>query len=335
MPGLNNPLPWEKEGWNVIVEKWITSTLINRGIKMISAPVQIHLQPWSTVLRVFTDHGNYYFKALCPVLKYEPFLTQQLALWHPDCIQPVLAVDAARGWMLMPEGGQTLRQKLETSLDINYWKKIFPQYAALQISMVQHVPELLHLGVFDRRLTRLPRLYSDLLEDKNSLLIDQTDGLSSVEYERLVDLIPTFKQLCHDLDTLGIPETLQHDDFHDGNIFVDENGFHFFDWAESFIAHPFFTLAVGLRSIAYRFQLDESAKEIEWLKEAYLEQWQPFANRETLFEALRLAMIIGRVNRALTWHMVISSLPEPYHSKEADAVPGWLQLFLETIRSKN
>jgi hypothetical protein len=335
MSDLVNHLPWEEEDWDAAVNEWLFTILNDRGIRMTSAPVQIHLQPWSTVLRVPTDQGNYYLKALCPVLKYEPVLTQQLAIWHPNCIQPVLAVDAARGWMLLPEGGQTLRKKLETNFDLNYWKKIFLQYTALQISMIQRVPALLSLGVSDRRLTLLPTLYTRLLEDIAALLIDQTGGLTSIEYERLVGLTPTFKQMCRELGTLGIPETLQHDDFHDGNIFVEDNGFRFFDWAESFIAHPFFTLVVGLRSIASRFQLDEGAKEIEWLKEAYLEQWQPYAHREELLEALRLAMIIGRVNRALTWYMVVSSLPESYRAKEADAVPGWLQLFLETIKSRD
>lgn len=335
MPDLSNNLPWEEDDWETTVNQWLTTILKDIGVRKTSAPVQIHLQPWSTVWRVPTDRGNFYFKALCPVLKYEPVLTQNLSLWHPECIQPVLAVDATQGWMLMLEGSQTLRQQLETNLDINYWKKLLPQYASLQISLIQRTPDLFNLGVNDRRLNLLPKLYSHLLEDKAALLIDQTNGLTSNEYKRLIEFTPAFSQLCRDLDALGIPETLQHDDFHDGNIFIDKSGFRFFDWAESFIAHPFFTMVVGLRSIAYRFNLAENAKEIEWLTTAYLEQWQPYAHRQELYEALRLAMSIGRVNRALTWYMVLSSLPEKYRSKEADAVPGWLQLFLETINSRD
>ena len=32
--------------------------------------------------------------------------------------------------------------------------------------------------------------------------------------------------------------------------------------------------------------------------------------------------------RALTWHRVLSAVPEAQRAEDADAVPGWLQEFL-------
>lgn len=328
----NNALPWQKEDWSNETENWIIKSLQKHNIELTSTPVNIHSAPWSMVYKVPTNKDIYYFKALCPALKHEPILTQQLAIWHPNRVQSVLEIDSERGWMLMPDGGGTLRQLIEVTPSLNYWKKIIPTFARFQQSMIPHLQELSSLGVRDRRLQLLPILYQRLIADQESMCIGKPDGLTHEECKKLKRVVPIVQQLCKNLTTIGIPETLQHDDFHDGNIFATYNDFKFFDWAESFISHPFFSMVVTLRSIAYRFKLDENSHELRKLEDLYLSEWQAYAPLNRLREGFELAMVLGRVNRALTWHMVVSSLPEPYRSNEADAVPGWLQLFLEKIK---
>ncbi len=325
-------LPWEEENWFEEMSGWLRSSLAKHHLEIVNKPVQVHSAPWSVVYYVPTNQGKYYFKALCPSLGYEPPLTRQLSVWQPGTIQPVLEIEQNRGWMLMPDGGSTLRQVLENDPSLNYWKKILPAYARFQQAMIPHQKELLALAVHDRRLCVLPGLAQKLAADRDAMCIGQPDGLAPAEYESLVSILPKLQTLCDALAQFNIPETLQHDDFHDGNIFVVHNDFKFFDWAESFIAHPFFTLVVTLRSIAYRFDLDENAPELLELEDLYLREWQEYATLDRLRKAFDLAMILGRMNRALTWHMVVSSLPQPYRSNEADAVPGWLQLFLEKIK---
>ena len=231
----------------------------------------------------------------------------------------------------MPDGGQTLRQLLTTDRSLEYWKQILPAYARFQIEMFAHSSDLVRLGVKDRRLHILPDAFVGMLSDQQSLLIDQPEGLTAKEYVQLSELEPKFRQLCQQLSDFGIPESLEHDDFHDGNVFYNQGRFRFFDWAESFLAHPFFSLVVNLRSIAYRFSLAEDSLDLVTLRNLYLKEWQRYASLGDLQQAFRLAMIIGRFNRALTWNMVVSTLPEPYRTKESDAFPGWLRLFLEKI----
>lgn len=324
-------LPWDEKNWINEVSSWLKFSLTAHDIELLAGLVQVHKKPWSVVYRVPTNKGPHFFKALCPVLNYEPEVTKQLSCWQPTIIQPVLDIEPNKGRMLMSDGGTTLRQILEKTPSLNYWKKILPQYAKFQQSMIPHQQELLALGVHDRRLNALPGLATKLVSDRDSMCIGQPDGLSVSEYETVVGLMPKLQKMCESLAQYAIPETLQHDDFHDGNIFVVSDGFRFFDWAESFIAHPFFTLVVTLRTIAYRFDLEEDSAELRELVELYLNEWQDYASLKQLHEAFELAMVIGRINRALTWHMVVSSLPDPYRSQEADAVPGWVQLFLEKI----
>jgi hypothetical protein len=324
-------LPWQESKWIDEISAWCNGSLKNHKIEWTSELTLVHSAPWSVVYSVPTTKGLYYFKALCPALKYEPLLTQQLSIWQPGIVQSVLEIEPARGWMLMPDGGSTLRQVLETDLSLNYWKKILPAYARFQQAMIPHQQALLALGVKDRRLSVLPGLAKNLSEDRDAMCIGLPDGLSPAEYDTFLNMLPKLHSLCDRLSQFEIPETLQHDDFHDGNIFALQNGYRFFDWAESFIAHPFFTLVVTLRSISYRFELQDNSPEIRELEDIYLKEWLDYASLDRLHEALDLAMVLGRINRALTWHMVVSSLPEPYRSQQADAVPGWIQLFLEKI----
>lgn len=59
---------------------------------------------------------------------------------------------------------------------------VLPRYAELQMDMAMSVPELLALGVPDRRLSVLPSLYESLLTDVAVLRIDQPLGLTSAQY---------------------------------------------------------------------------------------------------------------------------------------------------------
>ena len=141
--------------------------------------------------------------------------------------------------------------------------------------MAAQLAQLLALGCLDYRLAGLPARYAALLDDRQALMIDLPDGLTSEQYARLRAYTPQFADMCARLAGYGSPETLHHDDFHDGNIFLGAGGFRFFDWGESCTAQPFYTLVVGLRGIAYRFELSKDEPELRRLRDMYLEPWRP------------------------------------------------------------
>ncbi len=189
---------------------------------------------------------------------------------------------------------------------------------------------LLTLGVLDRRLERLPALFEQLVADESAMLLDQPDGLSADEYQRLKAFGPQFRQLCARLASFGIPETLHHDDFHDGNIFVQDQRIIFTDWGESALTHPFFTLVVMLRGLENTLDLQPEAPEVLQLRDWYLSSWTDYAPLAELQAIVGLAQRIGYLNRALTWRMVISNLPESLKPEYANAVPAYLQEFINT-----
>jgi hypothetical protein len=324
----NGQLPWTQPGWFEQASAWIGAELERQGLAANGPIEQPHVRPWSTVLRVPTSAGVLYFKATAPMLAHEPALTQALAHWRPDCMPEVVAADLDRGWMLLRDSGESLRSHIQVEQNIGRWHAVLPLYAGVKIELADPMTDLLALGALDRRLATLAGQYQQLLADTDALLIDRPEGLTSGEYERLCALAPRFAELCEELAGYGVPETLHHDDFHDGNIFVRDGRYTFADWGESCVAHPFCTLVVTLRGIAYRQSWNESAPELAQLRDSYLAPWVNFETHENLLAAFALAQRVGRVCRALTWYRVVSHLEEPFKSADADAVPGWLQVFL-------
>jgi hypothetical protein len=226
------PPPWTDPHWRAEAERWI------REHGEVTGEIeQPHVRPWSTVMRVPTAAGDLWFKAVSPLHRFEPALTGFLAELRPDRVPEVVALDHDRAWMLLRDGGTRLRELPATA---EHWAHLLPVYAELQIAAAPHAGELLELGVPDFRLANL----RDLLED---LLSEQPEGLTSDEYRAMLDRLPEVESIADRLLAHGIPETIQHDDLHDGQVFVRDGRYLIFDWGDSCVSHPFHTLTVTLR----------------------------------------------------------------------------------------
>jgi hypothetical protein len=295
-------LPWTSPEWLSEATAWIREHADVAGD--IEQP---HVRPWSTVLRVPTTEGDLYFKAVSAVHRYEAALTWLLAEKQPDRVAEVVAVDAERGWMLMRDGGTRLRELIETRADLHHWERLLPDYAQLQIEVAPQAETLVELGVPDERLAVLPDHFRELLATRPK-------GLTSDEHQRLTDAVPRVDDLCRELAGYGIPETIQHDDLHDGQVFVRNGHYRVFDWGDSCVSHPFHTLTVTLRMIAWQRDLEPGGRELQRLRDAYLE---PFG---LLQSAADLAYRTGTIARSLAWGRMTIDQPTGAH--------GGLKLFL-------
>ncbi len=265
------------------------------------------------------------------MLANEPALVQALSGWQPDCVLPVLATDLQRGWFLMPDAGVRLRPIFRADCNPDHWYRILPRYAELQLALAAHVDEILALGSLDRRLARLPSLFENLLEDKGALLIDLPDGLTSSQYRGLRQLTPRVKTMCQELADYGLPETIDHSDFHDGNIFVCDSRYVFVDWGDTCTGHPFFSMLVTLRSVADSLHLADDDPAIIRLRDVYLQPWTSVASRKQLLEAFDLAQRLGMLSRALTWQRVMSAVTGAERERYAAYLPSWLMEFLSVM----
>ena len=331
MASTQTQLRWYDHDWQKQAHDWIRSETKRNTIKIIGEIEQNHAYAWSTVMRVPSDQGMLFFKATAGESIYEAALTQKLAGWFPDCMPELIALDITRGWMLMRDGGEQLRASIRPTKDVRPWEPVIPRYAEVQIGLVKHVDEILSLNIPDRRLAALPDLYSQLLSDETSLMIDQDKGLSSADFQRLQHLTARFEQICDELAAFGIPESVNHGDFHDGNVLLKGGRITFFDWGDASVTHPFVSLRTFFVSMEISLQLDDWAPptpEMSALLNRYLESYERFASKEQLLTAYNLSRPVASIVSALSWHQTISQLQGALHGQYAWIVPEVLREFM-------
>jgi hypothetical protein len=253
---------------------------------------------------------------------------------HPNILPEILAIEVDRGWMLLSEGGKTLREELKQNPDLSQWEIVLPIYGDLQFELAGLVKELFGLGVPDRRLEGFPARFMNILEDVDSLRIDQEGGISAAEYDQLLKLKDYVLDLCTSLMDIGIPDSLDHGDFHDGNIFHQDSSYVFFDWGDSSITHPFFSLRTTFVSIENTLGLEEGASEFNQLIDAYLKVWESIAERPKLRRGFAIAQRLWAISSAFRYHLVVRLLPEDLRGEYGLAVPSLLQEFLEANREE-
>jgi hypothetical protein len=262
-----------------------------------------------------------WFKANGRASRYEAGLLAALARWTPERSVVPIAVDAAHGWSLLPDCGPTLRETADDHP--RQWEEFLAIHAALQVDLVGHVDEMIELGV--------PHLPTDALPDRFDALLDDPAVWAMAapgQREALAAHVPAYREACAELAATAVPPSLQHDDIHDGNVFVT-GGYHFFDWGDAYIGHPFALLLVSLRSAAHRFTLEHGGPELLRLRDAYLEPWTRFAPRDQLVREVTLALHVAKVARALSWQRALLDADEEAIREWGDAVPGWLGELLE------
>jgi Phage integrase family/Phosphotransferase enzyme family len=211
-------------------EEWIRSFLTP------VAPIEVaHERPWSTVLRVPLRQGSAWFKACLKLQAFEPTLTARLHARWPDRVADVIGHDADRAWLLLADAGTQLR---ETGNPPEAWLRALPGYAELQRGEAMHGDEHLAAGVPDMRLALLPARFQDL--------VGRDLPLDGGEIQALRDFAAHFADLCAELDAQGVPPSVQHDDLHAANLYVQGDRLRVLDWGDASISHPFMSLVVTL-----------------------------------------------------------------------------------------
>ena len=327
---MSAQIQWHNLEWQKQAHDWIRTQANQQALQITGKIDQPHANPWSTVMHVPTNMGTIFFKATAPETIYEIALTKKLADLHPDLMPELIATDPTRGWMLMRDGGEQLRASIRPTQDIKPWEPIITRYAELQISLADHVSEFLALGIPDHHPVILPALLTQLLADEEILMIDQEKGLTTKEFNQLQNLQPPFQETCVEISALGIPDSLNHGDFHDGNVLIKNGRITFFDWGDASVTHPFVSLRTFFVSIEIALKLDDYhfTPEMAALLDRYLEPWQKFASRQDLLKVYKLSKPVASVAKTLAWHQTIARLSGDLRAEYAWIVPEVLREFL-------
>lgn len=281
---------WQDPRWLAGAHGWIDGRLDALGVDRTGDIEQPHVREWSTVMRVPTADGVVWFKANHDPLRHEAALVELLSCRRPEVVPPLLARDEESGWMLMSHAGEQLRALVPVEHSLERWRDALASYARVQLAAADDVDDLLALGVPDLRLAALPGKLERLLVEIGA-------------ERRFHEGVPRVAELCEELAAYGIPDTIQHDDLHDGQVFVRDDRHLVLDWGDACVTHPFLSLAVPLEGvIAWGLDDVEGSQDTTPFRDAYL---APFAERYDgdLAAACEVALRLGWACRAVNGHL--------------------------------
>ena len=282
-------LPAEVDLDRAAAEAWICA-----HVEPVAELETASVEPWATVLRVPLAEGVAWFKACAPVQAFEPRLTAQLFTRWPDRVAEVIGHDEGRAWLLLGDAGTPLR---ELGNPPETWLDVLPPYAELQRGETEHAREHLEHHVPDLRVEALPARYEDLLRHELPLEPGET--------ERLRGFAPRFGELCEELASHDVPDSVQHDDLHMTNVYARDGRLRVLDWGDSSISHPFASLVETFRFLEGENGLAPDDPWFARLRDAYLEPWGG-----GLVETFELAMRVGAFAHAIAWVRQRENLPE-------------------------
>lgn len=299
---------------------WAKNTLVSLGYDIQDEPRIVREVPWSCVYSLSTSKGRIFLKYMDPEFGFEATLLKYLYDHVTQNVTGVIASNERISCFLMKDAGEPLRPLLKAGFNQDIFSRALTLCADIQITCIPHVEKLIALGVNDWRLDRIPTLYETFLTQKDLLL---ADGLIESEIEYLNKLTPTMGSLCKKLKTLGIPETIEHCDFHDNNVLIKDSSLTINDWGDACISHPFFSCVSALESAKRNHKLGE--EELEHARHKYLERWNDFGTEDGLLQAFALA-------RAIRYFMFALSFSRIKTCPEIDKFPEFNGYIAEAMR---
>lgn len=285
---------WTDPAWLADAHAWIDEQTAALGLARAGEVEQPHVETWSTVLRVPTSRGPVWFKANHGPLEHEARLVTLLAERVPDLVEPLLAADLDRGWMLMGDAGQRLRELVVAEQSLERWHQALDHAARISIALEADVEAMLAMGVPDLRLATLPDSYAAFVRESGA-------------EQRFRDAGSQVAALAERLAAYGIAESVQHDDLHDGQVFVRDGQHRVLDWGDACVSHPFFVLSVSLEGqLAWGLDDVEGSLDTAPFRDTFLAPYAaayPHLSHADLVEAARLATRLGWAARAVNGHV--------------------------------
>ena len=288
--------PWERKGWYQEAVDWIDANVARTG-----DVVQIKAA-WScsSILRIPVGDESLYFKANYDKPPGEVALTSALASRWPRNFPKIVASDAGKGWMLMEDFGD---DRLISRPDED-WGKAAACLAKIQLACSKELDRWLDLGCPIMGPHEIPGLLREVADFSKP-------NLEPDEYTRYMDDLPTWDSWWTELFEMGIPLSLHQQDFREGNLIASGDTFTFYDWADTVVSHPFFSIQRMLDYIARpdtekgwdgNLTHPEDSKRRS-IRDAYLSCWTEVGDPEQLLAAFVLSRRLNISYQALRWYL--------------------------------
>lgn len=292
---------WECAGWLAKAAGWIGRRLDELGFVQRGPLVQFKSAwSWSCILQVPTDAGALYFKAGYAKPPGESQVIGMLAESWPGSVPTILASDSRRRWTLMTDfGGRPL-----DALPEQHWAEAVTHFAALQIGSARQVERLTPLGCPVRTPEQLLASYRRILSKPSAFAACAAEQDAAVDVPALRRQTDKFARWCSELSAHTIPAAVVNEDFRLYNVVAVNRNYLFFDWTDTVIAHPFFSMARFLDFVPSPDGAGRGAQGrlAQLLRDAYLEPWTAYEPARRLRAAFTLVQKLNPLYLAVRWH---------------------------------
>jgi hypothetical protein len=263
------------------------------------------------------------------------FLTSVEKLCGITDIPEVIAVNKNLHCFLMKEcGDASLRTVFDGRLNVDLLVQGLVVYKNIQHATAAHIDAFLQDGVPDWRLEHFPKLYQDLVNDEAFLKAHQ---LKSGQIKTLQGAVRKVETLCQELSQYGIPECLNHSDFHENNMLFS-NATHkvsIIDLGETAINHPLFSLAAFLKIPNSLYNETFSSIDYQKLHETCFNGW--LKDKKSMVRVIEIINILLPVYLLFTQKRFLDAINLPYNPlnpmsvKQHEKINKGFVWFLENI----
>jgi len=314
---------WTSDGFETELRDWLAGALTGLGSELATLEA-VHQRPWSTVWKVVaTDGRTYWAKQNCRHQAFEADLLVALDRLAPDRVVPVVAADSGRGLHLVPDQGPVFAETVADD-DIEAWCRVAAEAMLLQRELVGHQRELLEAGVIALSPGESTPYVEARIASLTTLPADDPRRMDAQTAAGLHALLPEVDRWAASLESLGLANSLVHNDLHAHNVFATPEGMRFFDFGDALLAHPLSALFVPLNILLHRLETQPDDPRLRRVADAALEVWSDVVAPGELRAALPAALRFGRIGRAESWFRVTATMTAPELAKYGDAGTWWL-----------
>jgi hypothetical protein len=292
---------WARPGGPAADQAWADAALEAAGMPRVAPAEQVRTWNLSSLWRLPTARGTAWLKVVPSFFAHEGPILRVL---DSERVPGVLATDGARtllaevpGDDLYGSGGERIPSMIDLLVD-------------LQSAWVGRVDELLALGLPDWRRHQLTDALTALVERWRDRLARDV----ATELDRLVGGLP---ERWDEVESCGLPDTLVHGDFHQGNLRSAGPGhLVLLDWGDSGVGHPILDQPAFLERLAAE---DQAAARATWTR-----RWQQEVPGCEPDRAAQALAPIAALRQALIYQVFLDGIEPDERIYHAPDPARWL-----------
>jgi hypothetical protein len=253
----------------------------------------------------------------------------------PGRVPAPLGTDPARGWLLLADHGPTLRARAHDD-DPALWVDLVSQWSQATRVLAGRVEELEAIGVPRLGPAEAEPYLRGRVAELAALPTGDPARLKPADAARLTAALPAVAEAGEQLRSLGLPDTLWHNDLHTNNVFDTTSGLVFFDLGDALVGTPLCDLLIPLRFLAHarggEFDVGDDAfadPGLALVVEAAIQPWTDLAPASELRRAVPAALLLGLLGRSESWRRAVPANPP---GEYADASTAWLLELVGGVR---